>query len=169
MLGYLLLNFNEESFQKIYIMYKDAIFVYVLSITKDYHLSEDITQEVFMRIIKYHKSYNILQSGKSWIFKIAKNVSYTYLTQNNEKALDSKTLEFYLNKCNTIKNDDSLLVEYYLSKLNDDERNIVILHIYGGLNHLEIANVMGQKHSQIRSKYSYAIKKMKALVNKNEK
>ena len=157
----ILINLISENIKKLYLSYKQPIFLFVLGITKNYDLSEDITEEVFIRVIKYHKTYNIFKNPKTWLFTIAKNTTYTFLKKNNEISYGDEDLEKILNQHNSIKNDNSLIVEEYLSYLNDDERSIVILHIFGGLNHLEISKILNISHSKVRSKYSYALKKIK--------
>lgn len=165
----ILVNLNSENLKKLYILYRQPIFLFVLGITKNYDLSEDITEEVFIRVIKYHKTYNILKNPKTWLFTIAKNTTYTFLKKNNDILYENEELEKILNQHNKIKNNDSLIVEEYLSYLKDDERSIVILHIFGGLNCLEISKILNIPHSKVRSKYSYALKKLRKRVDKYEK
>ena len=160
----LLTDLNESNLKELYITYKKSIFLFVLGIVKDYNLCEDITEEVFLRIIKYCKSYDKMQNPKTWIFTIAKNTAYTYLSKNKEVCFDDNQLEFIINKHNSIKNDTSIVVEEYLSHLTEIERNIVVLHIFGGLKHHEIAKILNIKSSQVRTKYAYALKKLKRRI-----
>lgn len=164
----ILVDLNNDNLRKLYANYKKSIFLFVLGITKNYDLSEDITEEVFVRIIKYNKTYNKFKNPKTWIFTIAKNTTYTFLKKNNEIPYETEDLESLLNQHNKVKNDDSLVVEEYLSYLKDDERSIVILHIFGGLNCLEISKILNMSHSTVRSKYSYALKKLKRRIGKYE-
>lgn len=164
----ILVNLDNENLKKLYTNYKKPIFLFVLGIVKNYDLSEDITEEVFVRIMKYYKSYNKLKNPKTWIFTIAKNTAYTYLSKKEELLFENEKLEIIFNKYNTIKNDTSLIIEEYLSTLSDIERNIVILHIFGGLKHSEIAHILNMKSSQIRTKYSYALKKLKRRFYETE-
>lgn len=164
----ILVNLDSENMKKLYTTYRHSIFLFVLGITKNYDLSEDITEEIFVRILKYHSTYNKFKNPKTWIFTIARNTTYTFLKKNNEIAYEQEDLENILNQHNKIKNDDSLVVEEYLSYLKDDERSIVILHIFGGLNCLEISKILNMSHSAVRSKYSYALKKLKRRIGKYE-
>jgi len=164
----ILINLNEQNLKILYEKYKQSIFLFILSIVKKYDISEDLTEETFIRIMKYHKSYNKLKNAKTWIFTIAKNTAYTYLSKNKELTIDDYQLQFIINNHNTIKTKDSLVIEEYLAYLTDLERNIVLLHIFGGLKHYEIAKILNLKNSQVRTKYSYALKKLKRRIE-NEK
>lgn len=162
----MLINLDTENIRKIYITYRQSIFLFVLGIVKNYDISEDITEEVFMKIIKYHKTYKRSENPKTWIFTIAKNTAYTFLKKNSRMTYDTDNLENIINQYNQVTDDNSLVVEEYLSYLNEDERSIVILHIFGGLNCLEISKLLKLSHSTVRSKYSYALKKLKRRINK---
>ena len=164
----ILTNLNEENLKELYITYKKPIFLFVLGIVKDYDLSEDITEEVFIKIIKYYKSYNRMYNPKTWIFTIAKNTAYTYLNKNREISIDNDKLDVIINKHNNIKNDTSIVVEEYLSQLTEIERNIVMLHVFAGLKHNEIAKILNIKSSQVRTKYAYALKKLKRRIYEKE-
>lgn len=159
-----LINLNDEDITLLYNNYKNSIFLFVLNITKDYFASEDIVEEVFYRIIKYHKSYNHTMNPKTWIFTIARNTTYTYLKKHREITMEDVKIDLLVNQHNSIKTKDSLIVEESLSYLNDLEREIVILHIFGGLTYLEIAETLDMKYSQVRIRYSNAKKKLKEIL-----
>lgn len=107
-----------------------------IGIVKNYEASEDITQEVFIRIKKYCKSYKPSNSARTWLYTIAINTSFTYI-KNNQTEIASQNDELYaiLDKYNIVENEDRITIQQYLTDLNDEERNIVILNIFAGLKH----------------------------------
>ena len=52
--------------------------------------------------------------------------------------------------------------------LDDAERQIVVLHAVGGMKHRETARLMGMTLTAVLSKYSRAIKKLKANIMQTE-
>lgn len=55
------LNGNKEAFDKLYLKYKDKVQYFIFNIIKDYQKAEDITQEVFMSVLKNNiHDFNIL-------------------------------------------------------------------------------------------------------------
>ena len=53
-----------------------GVFRYCLQITKDKELSEDLVQEVFMKVLRKAKTYRGEGSFKAWLFNMARNVGY---------------------------------------------------------------------------------------------
>ena len=61
-----------EKLSLIYDMMYKPLFLYTFSITKNYHFSEDIVQDVFIRIERYADKYNENTNPKAWIYMICK-------------------------------------------------------------------------------------------------
>lgn len=164
----ILTNLNDDNLKILYEEYKEAIFLFILSIVKNKSIAEDLTQDTYIRIIKYHDSYNPLYNPKTWIFQIAKNVSYTYLDKQKEISIKDEILEPLLDSKNKIKLDESYMIREYLSNLNEIDRNIVLLHIFGGIKHYEIAKIVRLTHSNVKQRYRKIIKKLQKELS-NEK
>ena len=88
----ILKNLDDNNFKILYEEYKEAIFLFILSIVKNKSIAEELTQDTYIKIIKYHETYNSLYNPKTWIFQIAKNISYTYLKKQNEILIDNNLL-----------------------------------------------------------------------------
>jgi RNA polymerase sigma-70 factor (ECF subfamily) len=56
-----------------------------------------------------------------------------------------------------------------LGQLSDEERQIVVLHAVAGFRHREIAALLELPLPTVLSKYSRALKKLKALLTKGER
>lgn len=162
----LLTNLNEKNLKILYEEYKNSIFLFILSMVKNSDIAEDLTEEVYIRVIQYHDTYNPLYNPKTWLFQIAKNVSYTYLKKNKEIPLTTDLLNPLLDKKFASKLDESYMIREYLANLSDIDRNIILLHIFAGLKHNEIANLLNLSLSSVKVRYSKALQKLrKELTN----
>ena len=66
----------------LYLRYKDNIYGYVLSIVRDAHEAEDVTQTVFMKLISAIHRYEPRQvTFTAWILRVAHNVAIDSLRQ----------------------------------------------------------------------------------------
>jgi RNA polymerase sigma factor (sigma-70 family) len=56
-----------------------GVYRYCLQMTRSSAMSEDLVQEVFLRLLKRASSFRAEGSCKAWIFNIARNVTFDYL------------------------------------------------------------------------------------------
>ena len=75
---------NNEAFEILYSKYKAKIQYFIFNIIKDYEKAEDITQEVFIYIMKNKCKENI--SFKYYIYLIAKSRAFSYLNVENRRS-----------------------------------------------------------------------------------
>ena len=128
----------------LYERYKVMIYNYFLKMTYDRELSNDLVQNVFIRIIKYKSSYNPDYSFKSWIFRIAKNTMndhFNSATKKNE-FVDVSQLEgfFHDGESNEqIAREKNLYAA--LSQLEPDKRELIVWSKLQGMKYEEIAGI----------------------------
>ena len=77
------LNGETKAFELLYLKYKDKIKYFIYNIVKDYEKAEDITQEVFIYVLK-NKVRNE-SSFKYYIYMIAKSRAINYLNTENRR------------------------------------------------------------------------------------
>jgi RNA polymerase sigma-70 factor (ECF subfamily) len=78
---------NTEAFARLYEWYFDKIYRYVTMKTRNETEAEDITQQVFMKMLHSISSYK--PQGvpfSSWLYRIAHNQVVDFLRQQNKKA-----------------------------------------------------------------------------------
>ncbi|NMB08588.1 MAG: RNA polymerase sigma factor [Tissierellia bacterium] len=68
-----------KDIEKIYKLYKDNIFKYLISLTYNPSLSEDLLSETFIRAIKSIYRFKGDSNIKTWLFSIARYTWYDYL------------------------------------------------------------------------------------------
>ena len=66
-----------------------AIYQFVLQITRHRAQSEDLVQDVFLKMLKKAKSFRGEGSFRAWMFNIARNVALDYLRKNKRQSNES--------------------------------------------------------------------------------
>jgi len=64
---------DERAFSIIVRAYKQPVFNYVLRLTGDRALSEDLTQEVFLRVFQGLPGFSLRSRFTTWLFQVTKN------------------------------------------------------------------------------------------------
>jgi len=153
---------NQDALKKLYDEFGKPIFLFALSIVKDYQLAEDVAQETFLEIMASAKNYRMGTNPKAWIFSIARNISADTLKSHYKNVLLS---DEEMNDIPDLSN-MSLLENRTdafdaLNTLDLLEKQIISLYLFSGLKQIEIAKVLDISYIKVRSKYGYAIKKLK--------
>lgn len=128
-------------------------------------VSEDLTQEVFIKVLKYRTSY---KNGNftSWIYTIARNIfSSYYQKQKRERAniieddilSSNETLE-------TSSNNEELdYLQKSLLRLNEKDRELIIMHRFQEIKYEQIAEIIGSTENAVKVKMHRALKKLKEI------
>lgn len=143
---------NRYQIHTWYEQYKTGIFRYILSITHDPHLAEDILQDTFIQLIVGGIRFD---PGKeqAWLYKVARNKCYDVLKRN--KRMQELTAP--------IPSADDHSLEYIemISSLSAIEQEIVTLKIIGGFSHKEIAEIIGLTVAGTKKRYERSIQKLR--------
>jgi len=128
-------------------------------------VSEDLTQDVFAKVIRYRSSY---QEGNfaSWIFTIARNIFSTYYQKQkkersqliNDDTLDSG--EVLLTESNQ---EELNHLQKALLKLSNSDRELIVMHRFQEIKYSQIAEIMGSSEGAVKVKVHRAIKKLKEV------
>lgn len=73
-------------FEKIYNTYFKSVYLYILKLSGNEHLAEEIASETFLKAMKSIGDFRGECDIRVWLCQIAKNASYSYLKGNNKIA-----------------------------------------------------------------------------------
>jgi len=150
----------DEYIKKIY------DFVYYKTMHKE--TAEDIVSLVFTKVLENIKKYDSSKGTfSSWIYRIARNtVIDHYRTQKKEKDIDDV---WDLSGDTDVERDtdnkaELAQVKKYLKTLTSDQRDIIVMRLWQGMSHSEIAEVLGKNESTVKVAYSRAIRDLRKDV-----
>jgi len=154
-------NGDEGAFIEIMERYQQKIFNYFLRQLHDYASSEDLTQDVFIRVYKYGQSFDHKKRFKPGFYKIALNLlrrEMKYRTDMNQTKTgiitDMQTYTF-------IDYEIVHAVKTAINQLPPEQREVVILKQYQGLTFSEIAQVTGCSENTVKSRLYQAFTKLR--------
>ncbi len=148
--------------------YSKHLYNFFVRLTYDRDLSQDMTQTVFERVLKYRKSFRYGKTFKSWIFQIARNVKNDYYTKEQKRFsqftdIDSIQVEL----CSQSTDDEQTIQEKHLEqamlRLDAEQREILVLSKYQQLKYEEIAETLDCSVANVKVKVYRAIKKLRTL------
>lgn len=162
-------------FDELYDKYHQDVYKFLFYMTKNKEQAEDLTQEVYIRILKSFHSFEGKSSEKTWIFSIARNVAIDFFRK--QKTLKERILERFDWAENQLKDvnklpEDIVLHSEEASKLYSilnyltvDQRTVILLRYYHDLTIIETAAALSWSESKVKTTQHRAIKKLKDLIN----
>lgn len=150
-------------FKKLFDEHKKHVFAMALSILRDFELSEDVLQEVFIKLYQ-HMQHQEITNIKAWLIRVSRN---TALDLYRKKKREMTGFEAdYFERAHLISEDpiDKMVLAKYLKLLNSEERQIFILKEISGMKHKEIAKIMEIPLGTVLWKYGIALKKLRKAL-----
>jgi len=165
---------NVEKLGILFERHHVQLFNFFLHLTGNRHLSEDLVQEVFVRLLKYRYTYREKKIFVSWMFQIARNVRIDYLRKSphEEVCIENGTQE-HISRMPTPgeqieEHERKQTMQIALSQLPEEKREVLLLRGVHGLKLEEIAEVLKCSVNTIKSRVYRAIQDLRVAVNKLE-
>ena len=128
-----------ENGEEIYNQYSNIVYKYLICLTQDDELSQDLTQETFAIALNKINSFRYECKLSVWLCQIAKNLWYNYLKKTRkENHIPLENIENQ-NYCETniedivIKNDEKLRLFKEIQALETPFRDVIYLRMSGNL------------------------------------
>lgn len=146
--------------------YNKRIFNFLARMTMDRDLAEDLTQNVFLRLIKYRTSYREGNRFQSWIYQVARNVFSDHYQATKNKFSDfvdvEKISEHMADRDDSDEQDEKeKLLHRSLAKLTEEQRELLVLTRFQQLKYEEVAAIMDTTVANIKVKVHRAILKLR--------
>lgn len=153
-------NDKMEYFDEFYNLTKNKVFYMAYSILQDYHLSEDILQDTYIKFLKHKKKVKVDGNILSYLLEISKNLSLNYVNKH-KKVVNIDNIVFKYEEQYQEKFEELKLVKDMKKILNENEFQIVILKIINELTNSEIAQLLNKPLGTVLWTYNNAIKKLR--------
>ena len=164
---------DEKAFQKLFDIYAGNIYAYSKSMLKSKEYAEEIVQDVFMRVWLHRDQINPDLSFKSYIFTIARNLTFNFL---NKAVHDKKLKEeiFYKSQIshNSTENllldaDYEILKKQAIDQLPPKRKQIFEMSRHEGKSYEEISKELGISVSTVKTQMSKALESIREFIQKN--
>ncbi|MEG1459485.1 MAG: RNA polymerase sigma factor [Acetivibrio sp.] len=153
---------EKPAFQKLYQLTDRAIYGYALSILKNVHDAEDIMQDTYIKIRETAHTYNACEKPMAWIITITRNLCLMKLRKNRFVTDEiSEQMENDIHLSYRENPEDKIVLETAMKVLDDEERQIVMLHVVVGMKHKEIGEILQCPLGSVLSKYHRSLKKLR--------
>jgi RNA polymerase sigma factor (sigma-70 family) len=165
---------NLQQASLLFDRYHKRIFNFLARMTMDRALAEDLTQNVFLRIIRYRSSYREGLKFQSWIYQIARNVFSDHYQANKNRRSDfvdvEKVSDHMADSGDTDDQDEKeKILHRSMAKLTEEQRELLVLTRFQHMKYEEVAVIMDTTVANIKVKVHRAILKLREYYFEMEK
>ncbi|GAA4654082.1 RNA polymerase sigma factor [Anaerocolumna aminovalerica] len=160
-----------DSMEQIYKEHAKTVYRYLLSLTHNEDLAEEITQETFYQAVRCAGKYDGSCKISTWLCAIAKNSWLAWMKKNKEIVIsDDKIEEDTVCSAEDMVISDISKVELMrkLHQLKEPLREVIYLRLAGDLSFREIGDIMGMSENWARVNYFRGKEKLLKEVKKDE-
>lgn len=156
---------NVPEFERIYNQYFRDVYSFVLLLSRNEKIAEEITQETFFKALKNIDKFNGKCKLNVWLCQIAKNTYFTYL--NKQKRFDTDDIpevsvssveEIILNK------EENFRIHKVLRHLEEPYKEVFTLRVFGELSFKQISELFERTESWARVTFHRAKRKIQDLL-----
>jgi RNA polymerase sigma factor (sigma-70 family) len=153
--------------------YKTRLYRYFYLNTGDQDASEDLVQNVFMRIIRFRDRFEAAGEFRSWMFSIAYHAKIDHFrkgkrTQRHEELRETDAVLERTAEHDMIDSENVSRLESALQRLRDDYREVLILARYEELKYREIAEMLGCSEGAVKVRIHRALQELKGIFDRLE-
>lgn len=160
---------DTQAFSKLYEKYFPRVYNYVFARVGDSNVADDITSEIFEKVVSKISTYKPEYSKFStWLFTVSQNtvIDYYRKKKNNIVEFNSQmpSKEQSIDEMIILDEDKQTLLKC-MSLLRERERNILSLKFWSELSNREIAEIVDESSNNVAVILYRSIRRLKSLMN----
>lgn len=161
---------DKEAFTEIFQQYFDRLYRFLAVLTNNSSSIEDILQETFIKVALHLDTLKDERRFKEWIFTICRNTAINYKKKENLEIWQS--IPYALSgeeapEDAAIREERGKMVREALARLTEDQKTVVLLSRYEGMNYTEIGNIMGRNENAVKALAHRAMTRLSEFLERN--
>lgn len=165
---------DSLAFEQLYARHKDALYRYYLRHINNEATCQELFQDLWMKIINGKRNYKVTAKFKTWMYTLAHNRLVDWYRRNKLEKLAFKDNSNIVSDENSIDGninwnpEDELQtkrlsrsLKLAIAKLPFEQQEVFLLHQEALLTIPQIAEVLQMNTEKVKSRYRYAIKKLR--------
>jgi RNA polymerase sigma-70 factor (ECF subfamily) len=148
--------------------YSARIYNFSYRFLKSPQAAEDVTQDVFLKMLKYAQQFHGDAKLSTWLFSIAANLCRDHLRKADNKAKEPEETLLMLaapreegpDRALEMREDERR-IQKALEMLTAEQREAIVLSRYQGLSYAEIAQIAGCSEGAVKTRVFRAMETLK--------
>ena len=164
---------KEKGFRILVLQYQERLYWHVRRIVKTHENSDDVVQNVF---IKIHRNINKFKGDSklyTWLYRIATNESLTFIKQQQRHSTETiDNPDFNLSErltADTFLESKTIqdVLQKAIDQLPEKQKLVFNMRYFQELSYQAISEILGTSEGGLKASYHHAVKKIEAFVKQN--
>ena len=157
---------DTEAFKTLFEMFYPKVKVFLVKLLKDDKASEDIAQDIFVKLWSMGPSLPEISSFNAYLYRMTKNAAINYLRDRKPSVDISELLiicdgdieqEYY-------RKEKELLVRLAVEQMPSQRKRIFTMSRYQGMTNDEIAKSLGLSKHTVENHLTLALKELREIM-----
>ena len=163
---------DESAFVALYEQYQPAVYTYLCYRMGDRMLAEDLTAEVFIRLLDRLATLDVRERPLlAWLYTIAANLATDHYRKNGRYQWLTLDEERDRQETDTSHTADSQMTQETVAKalnhLTEEQRQVVLLKFVEGRSNAEVGAILGKNEGSIKSLQHRALAALRRVLAKD--
>ena len=156
----------EETLGVLFDRYHAPLFNFYTKLTGDRTLSEDLVQEVFLRILRHRKTFRIGTPFRAWIYQIARNARIDHFRKSRPQVPFEPEMAPAVDTGDPAQQlQESELLHRALMELPEEKRELLVLCRFQELPYEEVARLVGCGVATVKVRIHRALQELRVAFH----
>jgi len=170
---------DKEAFRKLVIQYQDMVVGYFVRRLGDVALSEDLAQEVLVKLWKHADRYTVRAKFSTYLYSVAHNALIDYIRREDSRVdtvsgADEEGGNIIAESVGAglpeplerlEREEQTALIMKKIQELKKGEREVVLLVLAQGLSYKEAADTLSIPEGTVKSRLHAALSRLRVMLN----
>jgi RNA polymerase sigma-70 factor (ECF subfamily) len=162
---------DSEKFGLLFDRYHQILFNFFYRLSGDATSSEDLVQDVFLRMLRYRRSFRADSQFKPWMYQIARSARidrFRKQGETNHLSLEPEAIASPVRQerpdCRLEEAEQAALVQRALMRLPEEKRELLVLARFQELGYAEIGALLGVETGTIKTRVHRALSELRDIA-----
>lgn len=157
--------------RQVYHQHFQGVYRFLLSLSRDEHVAEELTQETFFKALKHIDSFQGTCKLSVWLCQIAKHTYFSYLEKQKryEPASQVEHSSGLDIEWQTVDKAEAFRIHQILHLMDEPYKEVFTLRVFGELSFGEISQLFEKNESWARVTFFRAKQKIQSLYKEENR
>jgi RNA polymerase sigma-70 factor (ECF subfamily) len=161
---------SREAICRIYRKYGEYLLALAAALLQDINAAEDVVHDVFCKFIESREKFKLAGSLKSFLGTCVVNLARDKLRARRSQPCEldkaaATALDTNEPQHNAIFGEQARKLNHAIAQLAYEQREVIMLHLRGGMKFREIAALQEISINTAKSRYRYGLEKLRTLLS----